>query len=257
MIKVTIIGSGNVAQHLIRAFSNIENLNSTIVLTQVFSRNKDILGNVLDSSKITDDLNTLEEADLYILAVSDDAISEVSTQLPFTNRLVVHTSGTVALEALDNKNRKGVFYPLQTFTKNKAVDFKTIPICLETKLENDYAIIVEVAKSISDAVFEIRTEQRKALHVAAVFVNNFTNHLYKIGEEICNEHQVPFEILKPLIVETAQKIMVLSPEKAQTGPAKRNDTKTIEAHQAFLSNENQSTIYKILTQSIQHNGKKL
>jgi predicted short-subunit dehydrogenase-like oxidoreductase (DUF2520 family) len=257
MIKVIIIGSGNVAQHLIKAFSNPATLDSNIKLTQVFSRNKDNLGNLLDSSKITDDFNALEEADLYILAVSDDAIAAVSSQLPFENRLVVHTSGTVALEALDNKNRKGVFYPLQTFTKNKPVDFKTIPICLETKSENDYTIVEEVAKSISDAVFAIHTEQRKALHVAAVFVNNFTNHLYQIGEEICHEHQVPFEILKPLILETAQKIMVLSPEKAQTGPAKRNDTKTIEAHQAFLSNENQSTIYKILTQSIQHNGKKL
>jgi hypothetical protein len=95
------------------------------------------------------------------------------------------------------------------------------------------------------------------LHVAAVFVNNFTNHLYQIGQEICQEHQVPFEILNPLITETAQKIMLLSPSEAQTGPAKRNDTETIEAHEAFLSKENHLAIYKTLTQSIQHNGKKL
>ena len=95
------------------------------------------------------------------------------------------------------------------------------------------------------------------MHVAAVFVNNFTNHLYQIGSEICEKNQVPFEILKPLITETANKIMVISPNDAQTGPAKRNDIATIEAHEAFLANQNHLNIYKILTQSIQHNGKKL
>jgi len=112
-----------------------------------------------------------------------------------------------------------------------------------------------VAKSISNAVFPISSEQRKALHVSAVFVNNFTNHLYQIGHEICVEHQVPFEILKPLIQETAQKIKILNPADAQTGPAKRNDSSTIEAHLDYLTNENQKNIYKLLTQSIQHNGK--
>ena len=114
-----------------------------------------------------------------------------------------------------------------------------------------------MAKSISESIFAINSEQRKALHVAAVFVNNFTNHLYQIGSEICEENMVPFEILKPLIAETANKIMVLSPEEAQTGPAKRNDIATIEAHEAFITDKNHLTIYKILTQSIQHNGKKL
>lgn len=257
MTKVTIIGSGNVAQHLIVAFQNSQNMGTEIDLIQVFSRQKESISHLLDLNKITDDLEVLEEADLYIIAVSDDAIADVSSQLQFKNRLVVHTSGSISLNALDDDNRKGVFYPLQTFTKNKDVDFKTIPICLESENATDFQLLEKVAKMISDKVFAINSEQRKALHVAAVFVNNFTNHLYQIGSEICQENQVPFEILKPLIAETAQKIMVLSPEEAQTGPAKRNDSTTIESHEAFLSDENHLKIYKTLTQSIQHNGKKL
>ena len=177
--------------------------------------------------------------------------------MPFKNRLVVHTSGSVSLDSLNTNNRKGVFYPLQTFTKNKEVDFKSIPICLESENATDYQLLDRVAKSISEKVFTINSEQRKALHVAAVFVNNFTNHLYQLGNEICEEHQVPFEILNALIQETAQKINTLAPENAQTGPAIRNDKLIIEAHQLFLSNSNQSNIYKILTQSIQDHGKKL
>ena len=174
---------------------------------------------------------------------------------PFQNRFVVHTSGTASLETLDPKNKRGVFYPLQTFSKNKEIDFSEIPFCLETENESDYALLEAVAKSISNSVFSINSEQRKALHVSAVFVNNFTNHLYQIGQEICEEHQVPFEILKPLIQETAKKINILNPIDAQTGPAKRNDSSTIETHLEYLTSENQKNIYKLLTQSIQHNGK--
>lgn len=257
MVKVIIIGSGNVAQHLIAAFQNSKNTGDEIELVQVFSRKASTLANVLDANLITTNLADLLEADLYIIAVSDDAIGAVAAQLAFKNRLVVHTSGSVGLDVLDDNNRRGVFYPLQTFTKNKAVDFKIIPICLESENSTDFRLLEKVAKVISDKVFAINSEQRKALHVAAVFVNNFTNHLYSIGNEICQENQVPFDILKPLILETAQKIMTISPQDAQTGPAKRNDLKTIEAHQLFLSNENQSTIYKIITQSIQDHGKKL
>jgi predicted short-subunit dehydrogenase-like oxidoreductase (DUF2520 family) len=253
MIKITIIGSGNVAQHLIEAFAK----NNVVEIIQVFSRTQKDISPNLDSNKIINDWNALVEADLYIIAVSDDAISSVSSQLPFENRLVVHTSGSAPLTSLDDKNRKGVFYPLQTFTKGKAIDFKTIPFCLETQFENDYELLEKVAQSISDNVYKIDSHQRKALHVAAVFVNNFTNYLYQLGNDICQENHVPFEILKPLILETAEKLLTLSPKDAQTGPAKRNDISTIEAHESFLSNENQSTIYKILTQSIQNHGKKL
>lgn len=248
MIKIALIGSGNVAQHLISAFN--ESTETQIV--QVFSRSPFTFDNI----SVVHDLNELAEADLYIIAVSDDAISDISEQLPFQNRLVVHTSGSVPIEVLSSKNRKGVFYPLQTFTKNKKVDFKSIPICLESESKSDMDLLQKVAGSISDQTFEISSEQRKSLHVSAVFVNNFVNHLYKIGNDICSENEVPFDILKPLIRETADKILTLSPNEAQTGPAKRNDSQTIQRHLDFLSDDNQKNIYKLLTQSIQ-NGKDL
>ena len=125
MIKVVLIGSGNVAHHLIEAFAK----SKIVDVTQVFSRQKESVSPLFDSNKITDDYNNLAKADLYIIAVSDDAIATVSSQLAFKNRLVVHTSGSVSLDVLDKKNRKGSFYPLQTFSKKKAVDFSQIPIC--------------------------------------------------------------------------------------------------------------------------------
>jgi len=252
MIKISIIGSGNVAQHLITAFLNSPNYGSEIELIQVYSRQKETLIPLLDFNLISTDINNLAEADLYIIAISDDAITTVSSLLPFKNRLVVHTSGSVSLDDLDNNNRKGVFYPLQTFSKNKVVDFNTIPICLESQNATDFQLLEKVAKSISSKVFAINSHQRKALHVAAVFVNNFVNHLYLIANDICNEHQVPFDILKPLLLETAEKVQTLSPKEAQTGPAKRHDRHTIETHLQLLTDENQKNIYKILTQSIQN-----
>ena len=253
MIKVSIIGSGNLAQHLIQAFQS----NPSIELVQVVARNPKTVAHLLDSNRIISDYTQLQEADLYIIAVSDDAIAEVSSALPFENRLVAHTSGTVSIDSLDPKNHRAVFYPLQTFSKDKAVNFKTIPLCLETENEKDATTLKLIANAISDAVYDINSEQRKALHVAAVFVNNFVNHLYLIGNEICDANAIPFAILKPLIQETANKVATLSPKAAQTGPAKRNDISTIAAHQQFLTDENQAAIYNLLTQSIQDNGKKL
>ena len=253
MISIAIIGSGNVAQHLISAFKKAEN----IEVEQVFARNKNSVSHLIDSSKIVSEIFDLKEADVYIIAVSDNAIAAVSIQIPFQNKLVVHTSGSININDLDDKNRKGVFYPLQTFSKNKSVDFSQIPICLEAQNVADYQMLETVAKSISTVIYAINSEQRKALHVAAVFVNNFVNHLYQIGADICEENKIPFEILKPLIQETAHKIMLLSPNEAQTGPAKREDWQTIAAHLQFLKNENQHNIYQLLTQSILNNGKKL
>ena len=253
MIRITLIGSGNVAQHLIKAFAKSE----LTEIVQVYSRKKETLSSLIEFDKITSDFEDLKEADLYIIAVSDKAISDVSKQLPFQNRIVVHTSGAASLDVLDSKNRKGVFYPLQTFSKNKDIDFSAVPMCLEAENTFDFRVLETAAKSISNVVYAINSDQRKALHVSAVFVNNFTNHLYQIGQEICEEHQVPFEILKPLIQETAEKINTLNPADAQTGPAKRSDSLTIEAHLDYLTTENQKNIYKILTQSIQNNGKKL
>ena len=132
-----------------------------------------------------------------------------------------------------------------------------VPICLETEYQSDYVLLEKVADAISDKVYKIDFTQRKAIHVSAVFVCNFVNHLYQIGSDICLENQVPFEILLPLIQETASKIEILSPENAQTGPAKREDIVTINSHLKFLSDENQKDIYKMLTKSIIDDGKKL
>ena len=252
MTKVVILGSGNVAQHLIEVMKNT----SSIDLVQVFARNSNQLNHLLPSSKIVSEYQKITAADVYIISVTDNAIAEVSSQLPFKNRLVVHTSGSSDLSVLDNKNRKGVFYPLQTFTKGKKIDFTPIPICLETENEQDYQLLKNLGNCISKKVFQINSEQRRSLHVAAVFVCNFVNHLYQIGYEICNSNQIPFEVLHPLIQETAQKVLELNPKEAQTGPALRNDTKTIEKHLDFLTNKEYQTIYKLLTQSIQ-NGNKL
>ena len=150
------------------------------------------------------------------------------------------------------------FYPLQTFTKGKKVDFKKIPICIEAEQDNDLKILEQLAVLISEKTHLINSQQRKALHVAAVFVNNFVNHLYQIGSEICQENQIPFSILEALITETASKIERLSPKNAQTGPAKRNDKGTIDAHLDFLKSDvSKQEIYKLLTQSIQNNGTEL
>lgn len=252
MIKVVIIGSGNVAQHLIKVMQTAANVN----LVQVFARNKNSVNHLVTKDKVTSDYNEIKEADVYIISVSDNAIAEVSNNIPFTNRLMVHTSGTSELSVLDSKNRKGVFYPLQTFSKDKEVEFSSIPICLEAENDEDFKTLENLAQHISQKIFAISSEQRKSLHVAAVFVCNFVNHMYTIGHQICEDNKVPFEVLQPLIIETANKITTLKPEAAQTGPALRNDTKTINKHLEFLQETNYQELYKLLTQSIQ-NVKKL
>jgi len=253
MLQVSVIGSGNVAHHLLNAF----NASSEVEVVQVFARNKNAIETTNSHVEVIEDWSLLKNVDVIIIAVSDDAIINVSEHIPLNRQLVVHTSGSVALNALNDKNRRGVFYPLQTFSKAKGIDFRSVPICIEAEKHEDYHTLVTLAKSISDYTYTVNSQQRQALHVAAVFVCNFTNHLYQIGSEICIENHLPFDILKPLIQETAQKIATLSPEAAQTGPAKRKDTQTINKHLAFLTAENQKEIYKLLTKSIIDHGKKL
>lgn len=246
MIRVSIIGSGNVAQHLVSAFTK----SADIELVQVLVRHKASLSCELAENQIISDYHQLQAVDLFIIAVTDEAIAEVAAKIPLQGQLVAHTSGSVAMNVLADKHRKAVFYPLQTFTKGKPVDFKSVPIGVETQFQKDVAIVKKVAGAISNQIFEINSEQRKALHVAAVFVCNFTNHLYQIGADICEQHQLPFDILKPLIEETAAKIKVLSPSQAQTGPAKRNDQQTIDSHLEILDGP-QKALYSLLTKSIQ------
>jgi predicted short-subunit dehydrogenase-like oxidoreductase (DUF2520 family) len=170
----------------------------------------------------------------------------------------VHTSGGAAMEALSKQNRKGVFYPLQTFSKQSEIDFSDVPICVEATDASDLVVLKNVGSSISEKVVEITSEERAKLHLAAVFVNNFVNHCYRIGFDILSENNLSFDLLQPLIKETAHKISLLSPSEAQTGPAKRNDQKTIEKHLHLLQHSDQKELYQHITEAIQANyGKKL
>lgn len=246
MITVSIIGAGNVATHLFKAFSKTK----TVSVKQWYSRDLNKISSFKNKVEIVADLNGLAEADIYIIAVSDDAISSVSEALPFKDRLVVHTSGSVGIYDLDKKNRRAVFYPLQTFSKEAKVDFKQVPICIETIGKKDYPQLKSLAEALGSPHYRVNSDQRKALHLAAVFVNNFTNQLYRVAHEITESEGVEFDILKPLILETAKKVQTMSPYMAQTGPAKRNDNKTIKRHLKQLKNEQHKAIYNLLTNTI-------
>lgn len=255
MISVVILGAGNVATHLYKAFQNTE----TVTVKQWYARHLDYIQIYKNDVEIIDDVSQITAADVYILAVSDDAVAELSSQLPFENRLVVHTSGSVGIYDLDKKHRRGVFYPLQTFSKEVDVDFKTVPICIEVLDKTDLKLLKSLATSIGSKSHKVNSDQRRALHLAAVFVNNFTNQLYRIAHEITESQGVEFDILKPLILETAKKVQDVSPYMAQTGPAKRNDKRTIKKHLKQLESEHHKEIYELLTSSIQktHGRKKL
>ncbi|WP_298904529.1 Rossmann-like and DUF2520 domain-containing protein [uncultured Psychroserpens sp.] len=248
MISVVILGAGNVAHHLYKAFSSSEK----VTIKQWYNRSLSTIESFKNEVDITDDINNLVQADIYLIAVSDDAIGELSSQLPFENRFVVHTSGSVSAYDLDKKNRRGVFYPLQTFSKSATVDFSQVPICLETLMRKDYSQLKEVATAISSITKRVNSDQRAALHLAAVFVNNFTNQLYRVAHEITESQGAEFDLLKPLILETANKVQEHSPYKAQTGPAKRNDKKTIKRHLKLLDNDHHKELYKLLTSSIKN-----
>lgn len=250
MISVVIVGSGNVAKHLINAFIRIDNIN----LKQVYTRNSKDEALLKNTVATTNDLSSIKQADITIIAVRDDAIANISSQIK--NPLVVHTSGSVEMKALKNASNKGVFYPLQSFSKQKEINFKNMPICLEAEHKHDLIKLEKLASLLQGDVYYLSSLQRKKIHVAAVFVNNFTNHMYTIAYDICEEHNVPFDILKPLILETSDKIKKLTPKDAQTGPARRSDAETIKNHLNLLS-ETQQELYLKITQSIQNHGKEL
>ena len=245
MIDIVIIGFGNVGQHMARAIYKSPELN----LLQVYNRSKIQASNLGDLDiNVTSDFNNLQEADVFLLAVKDDAIESLVTKIPFKNKIVAHTSGSLKL--LDTSQKDAVFYPLQTFSKTKKLNYKVIPFCLEAENDKTYQIIEKIAKNISNKVYSISTKQRQQLHLSAVFVCNFVNHMYAIGEEICESHEIPFEILQTLIEETADKIKKLNPTEAQTGPALRKDQKTINRHLSQLEKTNYKNIYQELTNSI-------
>ena len=246
MITVVLLGAGNVATHLYKAFQ----ASKDVSVKQWFNRSLKTIETYKNDVEIIDDLSKLTEADVYIIAVSDDAIAELSSQLPFENRFVVHTSGSVSAYDIDKKNRRGVFYPLQTFSKSAPIDFSEVPLCLETLVRTDYPLLKKLGSSISDHARRVNRDQRASLHLAAVFVNNFTNQIYRVAQEITESQGAEFDMLKPLILETAKKVEHMSPYKAQTGPAKRNDKKTIKKQLKALDNEHHKAIYSLLTESI-------
>lgn len=245
MIKVVLLGAGNVAYHLAKAFQESSNID----FVQHFRRNRAKDADFDSNISKTDRLNTLAKADIYVIAINDDAISSFSKQLDLDHGLVVHTSGSMPLNALKCKANKGVFYPLQTFSVTKNINFKEVPIAIETEDEKDFELLEQFARSLSDMVYEINSEQREKLHIAAVFANNFSNQMFKIAKDICDEYAISFDLLKPIIKETVGKLETLNPKQAQTGPAKRNDRKVIEKHLSQLSGE-QKEIYALISASI-------
>lgn len=255
MVSVVILGAGNVATHLFDAFGKT----NYVSVKQWFNRSLKALESFKSKVAITNSISELADADVYILAISDDAIAGLSQQLPYEGKLVVHTSGTVGIHDLDRKHRRGVFYPLQTFSKDSKIDFKDVPICIETLEKSDFQMLKALAEAVGSPYYKINTEQRQILHLSAVFVNNFTNQLYRIAHEISDGKSISFDVLKPLILETAKKVQTLSPYMAQTGPAKRNDKKTIKKHLKLLENNDHKAIYELLTQSIKktHGRQKL
>ena len=246
MISVVLLGAGNVATHLYKAFKNAEQ----ITITQWYNRNYSAISSYANAIETTDDLSELKAADIYIMAVSDDSIAELSKALPFENRLIAHTSGSVSIHDMDKKNQRAVFYPLQTFSKDADIDFSEVPICIEVTEKANLPFLKDLANALGCTAYKINTEQRQTLHLSAVFINNFTNQLYRIAHEISDAKSINFDILKPLILETAKKVQDMSPYRAQTGPAKRNDKKTIRRHLKQIESEEHKAIYELLTKSI-------
>lgn len=254
MIRVVLLGFGNVNFNL----CNTLHKQPYIAVKQIYNRSESAATVAFNAIPLTYKLSEIVEADVYIIGIPDDAIAAFSSSLPFKNQLVVHTSGGVSMEVLSDRNRKGVFYPLQTFSKQRAVDFTEIPICVEAANPSDVVLLKKLGSYISEKVVEITSEERAKLHLAAVFVNNFVNHMYAIGHEILSENNIAFELLQPLISETSSKILGLSPSEAQTGPAKRNDQKTIEKHLHLLRDSEHLALYRQLTEAIRTKyGKKL
>ncbi len=248
--KITLIGSGNVGTQLGMALYK-----SGHSISQVYSRTKksaDTLAKKLESKSITDlkllDLNS----DIYIIAIKDDVIADVVKQLRLKDKIVVHTSGSIPLQALSTASKNhGVFYPLQTISKSKVVDFRTIPICLEANTKKTFKLLQNLAKTISENVQEITSEQRQIIHLSAVFACNFSNHMYAIAASLLKKNHVPFAILKPLIAETASKIQFNDPQKMQTGPAVRGDYKTLKSQLKLLDGDKKlKLIYKLLSDDI-------
>jgi predicted short-subunit dehydrogenase-like oxidoreductase (DUF2520 family) len=244
-MQIVIIGSGNVAYHLAKAF-----ISNAIPLVQIFGRNEQELKTISGELEISFSTKNLSDADLYIICVSDHSVENVSSLITKKNCLVAHTSGSLPIDILKGEYRKSSVYPLQTFSKAKKMEYRNIPFFIEAENDEDSKVLFDIASSISENVMESTYEKRKYIHLTAVFACNFVNHLFSRAKEISDSQDIPFNYFFPLIDETIQKIYEFEPKSAQTGPAVRNDKRILEIHEQLLKDESLE-IYKTMNHSIQ------
>jgi predicted short-subunit dehydrogenase-like oxidoreductase (DUF2520 family) len=251
--NVSFIGSGNLAWHLAPALDNTD-----FAVKEVYSQNPKHAAALAEKLYQANVQHTLDfsasQSRIFIMAVSDDAIEEIAQEIVVPdNAILVHTSGSQPLSILGYAATPniGVLYPLQTFTKGKKIDFKDVPFFIESENTETEKLLMGMARAISKRVYKSSSDNRKALHIAAVFASNFTNHMLAIAQEILARHDLDLELLKPLIAETINKSLAIGPDEAQTGPAYRGDVEILDRHIEFLEdNERVAEIYKIISQHI-------
>lgn len=252
MKNMVVIGSGNVAFHLVKAFSK-----KGIKVLQIMAHN-DKTAKVLSKKFAVpyqvDPSKLYKEADLYLLAVQDDKIAETAKGLHLDDQLLIHTSGFTSIDALSGAStRTGVMWPLQTFSAGRSVNFKNIPLFIEGSSEEISGMLSRFAGLISDRVIATDSPTRQKIHLAAVIASNLTNHLYSISASILERQDIPFDVLAPLILETAAKAGKQHPFVSQTGPAVRNDLSVIEKHLELLRDDPAfRDIYRLISDNIIH-----
>lgn len=250
-MKITILGSGNVATHLAKAFHV-----AGYQILQIWSREYDhaeALANQVFAEPI-DKLKLLyPTADVYVLAVTDEALFDLALDLKLRDALVLHTAGSVSLKVLAPISRKhGVIWSPQTFIRDVAMDYSTLPFCIEGSSAEVEERIRQILTPVSQHIFSVDTEQRKWLHLAAVITNNFGNAINALAQDIVQGHNIPFEILHPLIEMTAEKLKHGGLWQQQTGPARRQDQKTIDNQRSLLADNPQMLkLYDLMTEIIQ------
>ncbi len=243
-MKIALIGSGNVAFHLAKAFTE-----ANIPIAQIFGRNEKDLQEISRKCNIPYSTDKLIDADFYMISVSDNSVEKVSELITKEDCLVAHTSGSLPKKILKGNYRKASFYPLQTFSKTKNLVYNKIPFFLEAENEQDVETMKNLALKISPNVMESSYEKRKYIHITAVFACNFVNHLFARAKEISDKEGIPFDYFLPLIDETMEKIHHLEPKEAQTGPAVRNDKRVLTLHEKMLDDEHLE-LYQVLNKSI-------
>lgn len=233
-MKISIIGTGNVATIL-----GMELKKAGHEIVSVFGRQFNKTANLavrLHAAAIHEINECIPyKADIILIAVNDGTIKSISDQLKKNKSIIVHTSGSIDLSVLSKKHKhSGIFYPLQTISTGSKINFKTTPLCVEANQPGDLKLLLQLASSISKAVYVIDSKQRLQVHLAAVFANNFSNHLMTVAEKILEENHLPFDLLKPIIYTAAKSLQNKSPSLLQTGPAVRGDRVTINKHLSLL-----------------------